>query len=114
MVTHYEVIESEYIPLASVKKILKKNKKTDLTYEQKMALENANEFARINESNAKKIINKLKELDMRKLKDEFIIKIADMMPNNKEELLLILNTSKITFKDDEIKQILDIIKENVK
>ena len=111
---HYEVLESEYIPLATVKKILKKRKKSELTYEQKMALENASEFARLNESATNKLIKSLKELEMRKLKDNFIIKIADMLPNTKEELLLILNTSKVSFKEDELKKILDIVKENVK
>ncbi len=108
---HYQVIESKYVPLATVKKVLKKRKKSELTYEQKMALENASDFARLKESSTLKLINSLKDLEMRKLKDDFIIKIADMLPNTKEELLLILSTSKVSFKDDEIKKILDLIKE---
>jgi DNA-directed RNA polymerase subunit F len=53
-------------------------------------------------------------MDMRKLKDEFIVKIADMAPNNKEELQLILSPSKVSFKDEEVKQILDVVKKHAK
>ena len=114
MVAHYELMESEFVPLATVKKVLGKRKKTDLTYEQKMALENAEEFGTLNERDAYKVINDLKALDMRKLKDEFIVKIADVMPSTPEELMLILSSSKVSFKDEELKQILETIKNSLK
>jgi DNA-directed RNA polymerase subunit F len=41
-------MEKVFIPLATVRKVFRKRKKTDLTYEQKMALENAEEFTRLN------------------------------------------------------------------
>jgi len=114
MVAHYEIIEKEYVPLATVRKVLRKRNKSDLTYEQKMALENAESFTELSESNSNSIINELRELDMRKLKDEFIVKIADMAPKNEEEIKLILTASKISFKDEELKQILDVVKKHAK
>lgn len=114
MVAHYEIIKKKKIPLATVRKVLRKRLKSKLTYEQKMALENAEEFTKTSEYDAESIIKDLKALDMRKLKDKFIVKIADLIPQNKEELKIILSSSKISFKDDEIKQILDIVKKNVK
>jgi len=114
MVAHYEIMEKEFIPLATVRKVLRKRNKSDLTYEQKMALENAEMFTKTSESQASKIIDGLKELDMRKLKEGFIVKIADLAPSTKEELNLILTASKISFKDEELTQILDVVKKNAK
>jgi DNA-directed RNA polymerase subunit F len=114
MGSHYEIKSSEFIPIATVRKVLRKRNKTDLTYEQKMALENTEEFTRLNERPSKNIVKELKKLEMRKLKDKFIVKIADMAPNTKEELDLIIRPSKVSFKDDEIKKILEIVKKNAK
>jgi len=114
MVAHYEIIESEFVPLATVKKALKKRKKSELTYEQKMTLENAEAFSKLKESSSNKIIKELRSFELRKLKEEFITKIADMAPNNLEKLKLILAPSKISFKDEELKQILDVVKKNAK
>ena len=114
MAAHYEILEKNYIPLTKVKKVLGKRKKTDLTYEQKMALENASLFSRGTETVAKKVIKELKALDLRKLKNNFIVKIADLQPKTEEELKIILSTSKISFKEEETKQILNLVSKNVK
>ncbi len=121
---HYEVISAEYVPLITVKNVLNKRKKENeakgakgdnaLTYEQLMAFKNAKENVEISESKANKLIKALRSLELRKLKDEYIMKIVDFMPSTKEELILILNTSKISFKDDEVEQILSVIKEHAK
>ncbi|HLE06359.1 MAG TPA: hypothetical protein VI790_03325 [Candidatus Nanoarchaeia archaeon] len=114
MVAHYEVLKEEFVPLATVKKVLKKRNKSDLTYEQKLSLENAEEFARVSETQANKIVSELRKIDLRKLKDDFIISIANLVPKSVDELKLILNPSKISFKDEELNQLLDIVKENIK
>ncbi|MFA5406849.1 MAG: hypothetical protein WC307_05850 [Candidatus Nanoarchaeia archaeon] len=111
---NYEIIESNYIPLTTVRKVLRKRNKSEMTYEQKMALENAEEFTRVSEASANKLIKGLDNTEMRKLKPEFITKIVDITPKTKEELKLILSASKLSFKDEELQQILDIVKENAK
>ena len=58
---------------------------------------------------AKKLKSKLKELDLMKLKDENIIKIIDLMPENPEELNKIL--AGVNLDEDETKKILEIVKE---
>ena len=109
MASHYQVISTEYIPLSTVRKILRKQNKETMTYEQKMALEHAEEFTKLNESEGNKLITDLKALNMSKLKEELIVKIADVAPKNKDELKLILSASKISFKDEEMQQVLDVI-----
>lgn len=114
MGNHYEVLESEFVPLATVRKVLRKRLKSELTYEQKMSLENSEEFTKLDERNSNSIIDELRALDIRKLKDKFIVKISDMAPETKEDLKLILSSSKVSFKDEELNQILDIVKKNAK
>lgn len=114
MTAHYEIISEEFVPLATVRKVLRKRNKTDLAYEQKMSLENTEEFTKLSEYDSYKVIKGLQKLDMRKLKDKFIVKIADMMPSNKDELMLILSASKVSFKDDELKKILETVKKSLK
>ncbi len=109
MASHYRIISSEYIPLSTVKKILKKRNKEEMSYEQKMALEHAEEFTKLSEAEAEKLIADLKALNMSKLKDELIVKIADVAPKSRDELKLILSSSRIPFKDDELSQVFDAI-----
>jgi len=108
---NYEISGSNYLPLATVRKILRKRNKSDLTYEQKMALENAEEFTKVSEAAANKIVKALSEINNRKLKEEFIMKIVDVMPKTKEELKLILSASKLSFKDEELQEVLDALKD---
>lgn len=110
MASHYQILSSEYVPLVTVKKVLKKKKKEEMTYEQKMALEHAEEFSKVEEKEASKIINDLKALNIAKLKEELIIKIVDVMPQNRDELKLILSASKLSFKDEELDLVLKSIK----
>ena len=77
----------EDITLAEVKKILiDKGKDAKLNYEQKLAYDHAKIFSKITLSNALKLKEKLKELD---LSEELIVKIIDILPNELELNLII-------------------------
>ena len=69
MTLHFEVKNEKIVPLITVKSILSERKKSELTYEQKMALENAQDFTKITKTNQTKMVEDLKALDIRKLTD---------------------------------------------
>jgi DNA-directed RNA polymerase subunit F len=95
----------EDVTLAEVKKILiDKGKNAKLNYEQKLAYDHGKMFSKITLSNAIKMKEKLKELE---LSDELSTKITDILPNE-IELNLILEKEK---KFDEVKktEILEIV-----
>lgn len=102
--------EVKPVTISEVKNILKKVEKDrkELLYEQKIAYEHANKFARLSVKDIKDVINELKKLEF--LKEIQVYKIADILPLNEEDIKAIFAKERINLSDKEIKQILDIIK----
>ena len=104
----YEILKEEFVPITKVKEILDKIK--DKNYEQKLAYEHAKKFSKLDVKKAEALIKELSELQMRKLKDDQIVKIVDLMPKDVEDLKVILAKSQIPFKDEELNKIMEIVK----
>jgi DNA-directed RNA polymerase subunit F len=114
MPLNFEVKDEKTVNLINVKKVLGSRKKTELTYEQKMAYENARDFTKLTEKQAEDFRKELLSLEMRKLTDNFIIKIIDVMPESAEDLKILLQSSKISFKKQELEKIFEIVKKYAK
>ena len=102
--------EARPVSLSEVKNILKKVEKDreELNYEQRIALEHANMFAKLP---VKKTEGMIKEL----LKIEFIQeihahKIADILPKNEDDVKTIFAKERITLDENKIKNILEIVR----
>lgn len=104
----YKAIKEEFVPIAKAKDIL--NKIEEKTYEQKLAFEHAKKFSKKKITEVKKVIRALEALEIRKLKADQIIKIADLMPKDVEDLKIILQHAEIPFKDEELPPIIEAIK----
>jgi len=102
-------MQNEYVEdvtLAEVKKILiDKGKDAKLNYEQKLAYDHAKMFSKITLSNALKLKEKLKELE---LSEELITKIIDILPNELE--LNLITEKEKDFDESKKEEILEIIK----
>jgi DNA-directed RNA polymerase subunit F len=105
-------LENEVKPvsLSEVKQILKKVEKErkDMLYEQKIALEHAIKFARINVKKTNDMLKELISLDF--IKENQAYKIADILPNNEDDVKTIFAKERINLGENEIKKILDIVK----
>ena len=66
-------------------------------------------FVKIKPEKAKELHKKLQELDLMKIKEEHIAKVIDLLPENVDELNKIF--SDVGLDEDEIKKILDTVKE---
>lgn len=98
----------KYVSLSEVKTLLEKEeKKRELTYEQKLALEHAKHFAKINVTKAKKMAQELTELD--RITEPFAYKIVDILPLHPEEVRAIFAKERFTLEDSEIKKIIKIV-----
>lgn len=101
-------MQNEYvedITLAEVKKILiDKGKDSKLNYEQKLAYDHAKMFSKITLSNALKLKEKLKELE---LSEELIVKIVDVLPNELE--LNLITEKEKDFDESKKEEILALI-----
>jgi DNA-directed RNA polymerase subunit F len=97
------------VSLSEVKNILKKVEKDreELLYEQRIALEHANIFAKLPVKKTEDLIKDLSKLDF--LKEKQIYKIADLLPITEDDVKTIFAKERGKISDNEIKQILDII-----
>jgi DNA-directed RNA polymerase subunit F len=104
--------EPKPVSLSEVKNILKKVEKDrkELLYEQKIALEHANKFAKLTEKKTKDLIKDLKNLEF--IQEVHAYKIADILPTTEDDIKTIFAKERITLKENDIKSILDIIKKH--
>lgn len=66
-------------------------------------------FVKMKPEKAGEIREKLKELDLIKMKSEYVVKIIDLMPENSESLNKIFTD--VSLNEDETKKILETIEE---
>ncbi|MCW1301320.1 MAG: DNA-directed RNA polymerase subunit F [Candidatus Nanoarchaeia archaeon] len=101
-----EVLGEEYIPVVKAKKVLEESKVE--THEVNIALEHATKFSKLKWSEAEKLIQELKSLDLR-LNEKVIVKLVDIMPYDKDDVKLILSSYKLSLKDEDVEKILEVI-----
>jgi DNA-directed RNA polymerase subunit F len=98
--------KAEHISLVEVKQILTKVEKDrkELLYEQRIALEHANKFAKMP---LKKINELIKDLEkINRIDTHYAYKIADLLPKTEEDIKTIFAKERITLKENDIKEIL--------
>lgn len=111
MIKDFHVEEKKPVPLAVVKTMLKNRKdEGDLILEQKTAFEHAKKFSKLTDKQAEKMVEDLKELGIRRLKDEQVVAIVDFLPQNPEDLKLVTSNVPTALKAAEIEKILEVIK----
>jgi len=103
---------SKIVSLAEVKNILKKisKERKDLIYEQKIALEHAEKFAKLSAKQTKDLISDLLKLDH--VEELQAYKIADILPNTDDDIKAIFAKERYTPNDKEVKNILEIVKKH--
>ncbi len=98
------IISQKPLSIAEVKEFIKKD-------EEKNSKINSfiKKFSKLNIEDAKEIQRKIEELNSINIREEQIVKIIDICPENAEELNKILSGSHVD--EEESKKILDLIKE---
>ncbi len=102
-----KIIEERPISMAEVKDILSKNEKP--LSKGAVTIEYLKSIPVAKLDKAKDLIEKLKSLEITRLKDKYIIKIVDIMPKDMDSLKMILSQD-ITLKQEEWQKILNIVK----
>ena len=97
------------VSLAEVKSILKKvsKEREEMIYEQKIALEHAQKFAKLNVKKTNDLIKDLEKIEI--LNENHVYKIADLLPRTEDDIKTILAKERITIGESDIKKILEII-----
>ena len=100
------------VSLAEVKNILRKisKERKEMIYEQKIALEHAEKFARLSAKQTKGLIAELMKVEH--VEEMQAYKIADILPNTEDDVKAIFAKERYTPNDKEIKAILEIVKKH--
>jgi len=105
------ILDEQYLTLPEVKEILtdvsKQKSEEELQYELKRALDHVNTFAKLDVAESRALVNEL--IDLKKMKEEIAIRIADIAPLSKNELRSIYAKERFTLTEDELEEILDIV-----
>lgn len=104
--------EEKMASLAEVKNLLiKDEKESELTYEKRLALEHAKQFSDLNVTQTNKMISKL--VKMERVSEGLAFKIAELLPQYPEEVRPIFAKERFTLEENEIKEIIGIVKEHL-
>jgi len=112
-----EVISEELLTLAEIKEILsriveeRREQGLEVGYGFRKALRHADQFSQISGEKSRVLINRLLELE--KMKPVIAVRIADLLPQSRDEIRSIYAKEKYTLSNEELDQILDYVLETI-
>jgi DNA-directed RNA polymerase subunit F len=102
------VEDKKMVTLAEVKDILtERQTEGELSQEQKLALEHAQKFSRLDSKKAKKLIKELTELGF--VSEVNAVKIADLLPSHPDDVRLVFSKERASVEKKDIEKILSIV-----
>jgi len=107
-----EILAENLITNIEAKEILEERKKEiELGYEQKNSLDYLKKYDKLTKKKAEKIVEELKKIP--KLRERQIISIVNILPQDNDDLRLVMEKDYTNLTDDEKKLILETIKNNM-
>ena len=107
------VLEERPISLAELKATLERIEKRDpqLGFRSTKTKEYLKKFSKLEEKKSNELIQKIKALDIPRIKDRQIIKIIDLLPTELDEIRMIFSNETTSISPENMQQILDVVKE---
>lgn len=104
------VEEGRLVSLAEVKAMLEgaQGTREDLTYEQKIALEHAKRFARVDAKTAKTIADEVRAA-LPDLEEKFAVRVADLLPQHPDDVRAILQKSRHETSEADLAAVIAIV-----
>ncbi len=108
-----EIKSERIITSYEAKKMLRKREKeSELNYEQKNALDYLNKFRKKADKDIQELLETLGKMD--KLQERHVAAIVEMMPQDEDDLRLLFANERIVLEDSEKSQILSAVKKALK
>ena len=99
-------VNREPIPAAKVKSILEKfGENHDLSYEQNVTLNHVSTFSQLSEEDTDKLVAELEG----KVKRKYAVRIADLLPQDLDDMRLIFAKKRISLSKEDMEEILEIV-----
>lgn len=106
------IVKEELITDAEAKEILEKiSKEKELKYEQKNALDLLKKFVSLDAEKARKLVEELKTIPT--LRERQIAAIVNFLPQDLDELRVVLHKEYTSLSKEEHEKILEIVKKNL-
>jgi len=100
--------DKKMVTLAEVKDILSERQKDgELTAEQKLALDHAQKFSRVDSKKAKKLVKELTELGF--VSEVNAVKIADILPSTADDVRLVFSKERASVEKKDIEKVLSVV-----
>jgi DNA-directed RNA polymerase subunit F len=111
-----QILSETPIPMSTVKEAIETIKKRDKepNFRVKKMEEHLNSFSTLSSAKSKELIEKLTKLNVPRMKEMHIYKLVDLMPVSVEDLKMIIQPYALTVNNENLKKIVDTIKEYVK
>jgi len=107
-----KIISENEVTSAEVREVLEAmEKKKELKYEQKNVLSVLRKLAKVEPEKIKKLVEELKGIE--RLREKQIVTIADFLPEDKDDLRVVLHKEYAAFTPEEIDKILETVKKNI-
>ncbi|WP_295722125.1 RNA polymerase Rpb4 family protein [uncultured Methanobrevibacter sp.] len=105
-----KTVSKEPIPASKVKNILEEfAEENELSYEQNLTLSHVSTFSKLTEEDASKLIEELTGAVDGKITEKIAVHIADLLPQDLDDMRLLFAKERVSLKNEEMEEILDII-----
>jgi DNA-directed RNA polymerase subunit F len=109
-----EKVDEEYLTVAEVKDLLEEveveraaDEDREMRYELARAIEHVNRFAVLDPAESRELVGELQ--DVEKVDEPTAYKIADLLPQDRDELRAVFAQERYTLDGDELDEILDVV-----
>lgn len=108
------ILEEKPITMTELKEELEKiKKKKELNFRANKTQEYLSQFSKYDYNKAKELIDKINKLNIPRLKEEYIVKIVDILPTTLDDLKALLQGYTVTIKNENMKKIVEVVKQFV-
>lgn len=109
-----ETVDEELLTVAEAKELLADveaerslDEEREMRYELARAVEHVNRFAVLEGEESRELVEEL--LDLETVKTKSAVKIADLLPRNRDELRAVFAQERYALSGDELDDILDVV-----
>ncbi len=108
-----EVLEKHPSNMVSTRSELQRIEERDgeLSFRGNRTMDYLNEFVQLDEDEAEELKEELLDLDIARLKEEFVHKIIDTLPRDMDELEVLLQGYTLSMDEDDMKEVMDIVED---
>jgi DNA-directed RNA polymerase subunit F len=109
-----EKLDEEYLTVSEAKELLEgleaeraDDEEREMRYEVARAVEHVNRFAVLDPAESRELVADLRELE--KVDEKTAYKIADLLPQDRDELRSVYAKERYSLSGDELDEILDVV-----